>query len=408
MKNGTGITPTPFKLLSLILCSLLYACSGDSGSTESVTSVTEDTTSEVSSIDVTETTTNTNDNTNDNTNTTTDTTADTTTETTTDTARDSDTDTATDSDTDNATDSSDNNETTIEPELELEQKADNIISVLFIYSSDFSSEYDENIDLRLQQLINTANQSFQDSTLSVEFTIAGSAEVEFDKLKTDAEVLTAITCDLDLVGRNQGCVRSNEFSFVTALREQTKADIISFVRPYHSSRNNQCGLGWVSGAGYDGDISHPFWKETTVNVVNVDGPCTEWTFAHEIGHNLGLTHGALQDTTGGTLPWAWGYGEYNSFSTIMTYRYLYGNNAQSIYRFSNPEQVCKNSMCGISKDESNGADAVSALRITIPQIAAFQLSEDDLANNNLETLETAKSFSADAEQFVFHVNFIND
>ena len=336
IKNITGKITVSFKLLPLILCSLLYGCGGGSSSEKPAT---VETISEVTSINETETTT---------TNTITDTPSNTETETTVE----------------------------LEPLPENEPKIDNIISVLFVFSSEFSAQYGEDTDLRLQQLINASNQAFQDSTLSVEFTLAGSAEVEFDQLKTDNEALTAISCNLDLVARNKGCVRGEDFNFVSSLREQTKADIITFVRPYHSSRSNQCGSGWVTGAGYEGDLSHPLWKETTVNVVSVDGPCTEWTFAHEIGHNLGLNHGAAQDATGGSFPWAWGYGEYDNFSTIMTYRYLYGSYAQAIYRFSNPDQVCRDSMCGISKNESNGADAVSSLKIIIPQVAAFQQSEE--------------------------------
>jgi hypothetical protein len=272
-------------------------------------------------------------------------------------------------------------------EVEITPQVDNTITVLFIYSSDFANDYGENTQLRLQQLINTANQSFADSTLSVEFQIAGTVELEYDKLNSDMDLITQLTCDLDTLQSNGVCIRNEIFSFVSSLRSSSKADIISFVRPYNSSSLNTCGLGWVTGGGTNGDLSNPLWKETAVNVVNVDGPCTEWTFTHELGHNLGLNHGALQDYEGGSFTWAWGYGEYDSFSTIMTYQSLYGNGSQRIYRFSNPDQVCMNSSCGIPQEESNAADAVSALKVTIPQVANNELSLADLFSYDISEQE---------------------
>ncbi|MFT4806211.1 MAG: hypothetical protein ACI9YE_003443 [Psychroserpens sp.] len=266
---------------------------------------------------------------------------------------------------------------------EITRHVENKITVLFIYSSDFANEYRDNTQLRLQQLINTANQSFADSTLPVEFQIAGTVEVEYDKFNSDMDLITQLTCDLDTLQIKGDCIRDENFSFVSSLRSSSKADIISFVRPYHSSSLNTCGLGWVTGAGTNGDLSNPLWKETAVNIINVDGPCTEWTFSHEIGHNLGLNHGSLQDNEGGVYPWAWGYGEYNSFSTIMTYQSVYGYESQRIYRFSNPNQVCMNSSCGIPQSEANAADAVSALNITIPQVANNEISVVDLLSYDI-------------------------
>ena len=105
---------------------------------------------------------------------------------------------------------------------------------------------------------------------------------------------------------------------------------------------------------------------------------------HEIGHSMLLGHSPAQHSEGTLAKWGRGWGVNGSFITIMAYNSAYGvySAAGSLQIHSNPSlTVCNGHACGQTIDKQDGADAVRALNLAAPQIAAWKASI--VPDNNL-------------------------
>ncbi|WDE14208.1 reprolysin-like metallopeptidase [Thalassomonas haliotis] len=245
------------------------------------------------------------------------------------------------------------------------------LDVMVLYTNGVEVQYGDSVETRLNQIISVSNKVYADSNLDIELRLVHQQSVDYSDSVSPEQALTDLTCDFSALQSQGVCNRGEAFSQVDDLREQYGADLVLLMRPYASAHNGVCGIAWIGGYGTNGDFSNPLWRETGMGVIGMDGPCGDWVTSHELGHNMGLTHSSLQDSEGGTLPWAWGYGESDNFATIMGYAWLFGSNTQKVYNFSSPELDCFGSACGIDRNQANGADAVHALGVAAPQIAAY-------------------------------------
>ncbi|MGY3854375.1 reprolysin-like metallopeptidase [Aeromonas aquatilis] len=69
------------------------------------------------------------------------------------------------------------------------------------------------------------------------------------------------------------------------------------------------------------------------------------TFAHEIGHNMGLMHTTEDAVNAGKHKYAAGYGVTGLFATIMSYPSVFNTN-ERLFVFSNPYFKCLGEPCG--------------------------------------------------------------
>jgi hypothetical protein len=238
--------------------------------------------------------------------------------------------------------------------------ANNVIDVLVVYTKGVADLYGGNPTTRINQLFQVTNQIYADSGVDLEIRVANTLQVAYTDDNDAGTALNNITF-------NQHAA----FSGVAAAREQAKADMVIFYRPYMNSHGS-CGIAWIGG-GANGVFSaaHRAYMFAHVAI----NTCGDFVTAHELGHNMGLKHSRKQDGVGGTFHYALGHGVVNSFATIMAYQNEFNVDywTGKVYKFSNPDiNTCKNQPCGVVRtDTVSGADARYALNVAVPQIAAF-------------------------------------
>lgn len=231
------------------------------------------------------------------------------------------------------------------------------VDLMVLHTPGVAKLYNGDAGTRAQHLVNVANQVYANSGLDVTLRLVHDQSVAYPDLGVDEVALDALTD------------RSHKaFKEVSALRTRYGADMVTLLRPEDPAYRGSCGIAWVGGLGTQGKMQRA--KESMYSHVVVQG-CPDITLVHELGHNMGLRHSWLQDGKGGgTFSYALGHGERGVFSTVMGYPHLFGVR-NSEYSFSSPDLTCKGRPCGVAIGQPNEADAVSALKVTVPQVAAF-------------------------------------
>ncbi|QIB49811.1 RICIN domain-containing protein [Pseudomonas sp. OIL-1] len=152
---------------------------------------------------------------------------------------------------------------------------------------------------------------------------------------------------------SQALVNVARSSSVAQIRDRVGAD---FVTQLHQSGN--CGVGYLAV-----HASYAF------NVLGAG--CGPAALAHELGHNMGLSHSRAQgDTAGSEYRYALGHGVNGAFGTLMTYEWYYRAAKMSV--FSNPRIQCRGYPCGVEEGAQGEADAAKAINNVKDRVAVFR------------------------------------
>ena len=199
----------------------------------------------------------------------------------------------------------------------------------------------------IQTAINAANIAYTNSQMSVEMRLVGVVEINYvedSKLGTNLDRLTDVDGIIDDVHE---------------LRDSLGADFVVLVTAAASA--DACGIGWLN-TSFTGASSYAF------SVMQL-GCLSQYTLAHEIGHNMGCAHDHLHPAYTGVYPWSFGHrftagAEYR---TIMAYA-----PGTRINYFSNPNVLYNGVATGVAHGLEGEADNAGTIDATAPYFSAFR------------------------------------
>ncbi len=231
------------------------------------------------------------------------------------------------------------------------------IDIMALYTAGAEALYPNGVETRINQLISVANQVYRDSGVQIVLRPVFHGRIDYN----DAD-------DMDTALNHLIYKSDPSFGNVDALRSAYGADLVMLFRPMESDIA-RCGLAPVGGFNTNGDFSAASERDFGYSYIAIDCPL-DIVVAHELGHNMGLTHSHLEDGTGGTFDFSTGHGIESQFATVMAFPAAFNTDTQ-IALFSNPQLDCLGLPCGVDSSNEFGADAAMSLNIVRHQIGNY-------------------------------------
>jgi hypothetical protein len=222
-----------------------------------------------------------------------------------------------------------------------------VIDVLVAYTPAIQALYGtQGAQALTVQAVAEANQAYASSGMTTRLNQVGSYQVDYYE---SGDMVTDLS---RLKATNDGFMDD-----LHVLRDMFGADLVSLIE----NDSGSCGMSYRMAT------LSPSFAFSAFSVVHHSCATGYYSFAHEIGHNQGAHHDAVNATGTAIYPYAYGYQAPNSsFRTIMSYACVGG--CTRIGYFSNANIRYNGLPTGVVGSSEN-ADAIDN---TAPTVAAFR------------------------------------
>ena len=255
--------------------------------------------------------------------------------------------------------------------------AANEVDVLLGYSTGLAQRIGSTsgAETRMQNLVAVTNEGYQNSGVAYRVRLVGTVQVAYGDNTRNDSALHALTGS---TGSGAAPI-DPAFNGLRAARDQTGADLVSFVRQFREPEQDGCGIAWLLGGGQttidqsDAPFAYSVVSDGS-DVRESDNKtyfCREETLAHELGHSMGQAHNTEDSTSAGAHAYSYAFREASTtgFYTIMAYR-IADSSQVAIRHFANPNVLYQGRATGVA----NQSDNARSMDLTMPVIAQFRAS----------------------------------
>ncbi|WP_421791607.1 reprolysin-like metallopeptidase [Hyphobacterium sp.] len=284
-----------------------------------------------------------------------------------------------------------------------------IIDIALFYTDSFVTRWGLATSGRVQYLVAFLDQALIDSQTGMRARLVHSSQVSITTETSDQSQTLVNLTGSDLTGGGQAVTQ--DLSALRTARDTFGADLAAIVQRSQTGQSS-CGLAWLNGGSSDvignssavaGYSVNADWIRDTDTPSGSFSLCADRTFAHEIGHNMGMAHN-VENSSGvgsGVRAYAHGHRVDGSFRTIMAYDS--GASETAVNYFSNPSiTLCPGgAACGIAASApvdgfdapqtNDPADVARAAREEGRNVTGFRAVAPRVVSSVLPTTRTVQT-----------------
>ena len=226
-----------------------------------------------------------------------------------------------------------------------------VIDVMVVYSTDTKNRLGgtDGINAYIATAVAESNQAYANSEIGTELNLVHTEEVA----NSSGDISTDLT---NLTGTDDTILDE-----VHTLRDQYKADMVNYL----VEAEGTCGIAWLNRGDLSLDDAYGF------SVVVSDCAVGYYTFAHELGHNMGSAHDPAHaynvengdPYTCGVYEYSCGYQDTDEvFRTVMAYNCT--NGCDRYPYFSNPDVSVNGRVTGVA-DVTDNARSINNTKAAV-------------------------------------------
>jgi hypothetical protein len=221
-----------------------------------------------------------------------------------------------------------------------------------------------------------ANQAYVNSQIPQAMRVVGTMETNY----TSAGLASGLIPDLQRVtglDSNNNPDPNAPMADVRAMRETVRADLVSLWVEGTLAPNTSgtVGIAWVMNSSFLNNMQQFAFLGYSVVARAYATGTGGYTFAHEVGHNLGANHDRITDANlpfTPLYPFAFDFiAPGNAFHTVMAYASSCGQ-CPGILNFSNPNVTFNGVATGVAGNGPSSADNHQTLINTINAVINFR------------------------------------